>query len=138
MLGNLFNKISASLKGEKHIAPLAVLRMAFGLIMLISTMRFLAKGWVREFYIAPKFYFPFYGFDWVRPLPAIGMYLVFALMALTAFFILIGFLYRISISLFFICFVYTELIDKTYYLNHYYLVTVFSFLLLLVPAHRYF
>ena len=31
---------------KKHIAPLAVLRMAFGLIMLISTIRFMAKGWV--------------------------------------------------------------------------------------------
>jgi hypothetical protein len=138
MLGNQINKISVSLKREKHIAPLAVLRISFGLIMLSSTIRFIAKGWVHDFYIAPKYYFSFYGFDWVRHLPAIGMYLVFALMALTAFFILIGFLYRISISLFFICFVYTELIDKTYYLNHYYLVTVFTFLMLLVPAHRYF
>jgi hypothetical protein len=123
---------------EKHIAPLAVLRMAFGLIMLISTIRFMEKGWVYAFYIKPTFYFPFYGFEWVRPLPAIAMYAVFVLMAVTAFFILVGFFYRISIAAFFGCFVYVELIDKSYYLNHYYFVSVIAFLLLLVPAHRYF
>lgn len=122
---------------EKHIAPLAVLRMAFGLVLLISTIRFMEKGWVYDFYIKPTFYFPFYGFEWVKPLPAMGMYAVFVLMALTAFGILAGLFYRVSITLFLGCFVYVELIDKSYYLNHYYLVSVITFLLLLVPAHRY-
>ncbi len=131
-------KLIRLFNSEKHIAPLAVLRMAFGLIMLISTIRFIGKGWVREFYLVPKFYFPFYGLEWVRPLPATGIYIVFAVMILTSFFILIGFLYRLSITSFFVCFVYVELIDKTYYLNHYYFVSIISFLLLLVPAHRYF
>src|ERR1700733_3607505 len=138
MLKDFFNKIFLSFKSEKHIAPLAVLRMAFGAIMLFSTIRFIAKGWVYQFYIAPKFYFPFYGFEWVKPLPAIATYMVFALMAIACLFILIGLFYRISITVFFICFVYTELIDKTYYLNHYYFVSIITFLLMLVPAHRYF
>jgi vitamin K-dependent gamma-carboxylase-like protein len=138
MLKNFINKIVSSFKGEKHIAPLVVLRMAFGAIMFISTLRFIAKGWVYDFYIAPKVYFPFYGFEWVKPLPAIIMYILFALMAIASLFILIGFFYRTAITVFFTCFVYVELIDKTYYLNHYYFVSIISFLLLLVPAHRYF
>ena len=123
---------------KKHIAPLAVLRMAFGLIMLISTIRFMAKGWVYEFYVAPKFYFPFFGLEWVKPLPEAAMYAVFGVMAVSSLFILLGLFYRVSISAFFLCFTYVELIDKTYYLNHYYFVSIFTFLLLLVPAHRYF
>ncbi|MEP6748820.1 MAG: HTTM domain-containing protein [Bacteroidota bacterium] len=138
MFKQFINKIFFSFKGEKHIAPLAVLRIAFGAIMLISTIRFLLKGWVHEFYVVPKFFFPFYGFEWIKPLPALCMYIVFAAMAIAAFFILIGFLYRISITAFFLLFVYIELIDKTYYLNHYYIVSVISFLLMLVPANRYF
>jgi hypothetical protein len=138
MRKNLFDRIGVSWRGDKHIAPLVVFRMAFGAILLISTLRFVAKGWVYDFYIAPHFYFPFWGFEWIKPLPAIFMYLVFAGMALASFFILIGFLYRLSITVFFLCFVYTELIDKTYYLNHYYFVSIISFLMLLVPAHRYF
>lgn len=131
------NKILNALTAEKHIAPLAVLRMAFGVIMLISTIRFIAKGWVYDFYIAPKFHFPFHGFEWVRPLPATGMYIVFVIMALAAFFIMLGLFYRVSLATFFCCFVYTELLDKTYYLNHYYFVSIITFLLLWVPAHRY-
>ncbi len=138
MLKRFINKIITSFKGEKHIAPLAILRIAFGLIMLISTVRFVLKGWIDQFYVVPKFFFPFYGFEWVKPLPALGMYIVFALMAIASFFVLIGFLYRISISTFFLCFVYVELIDKTYYLNHYYVVSIISFLMLLVPANRFF
>jgi Vitamin K-dependent gamma-carboxylase len=130
--------IGGILTRPRHIAPLAVLRMAFGLIMLISTIRFIAKGWVREFYIASKFFFPFYGFEWVHPLSATGMYIVFALMVLTTVGITLGLFYRASIITFFLCFTYVELLDKSYYLNHYYFVTLITFLLMLVPAHRYF
>jgi uncharacterized membrane protein YphA (DoxX/SURF4 family) len=138
MLKNFIDKIFLSFKGEKHIAPLAVLRMAFGAIMLYSTIRFIAKGWVYDFYVTPKFYFTFYGFDWVKPLPEMAMYIVFALMVLACICIVIGLFYRIAITTFFSCFVYVELIDKTYYLNHYYFVSIIAFLLLFVPAHRYF
>ncbi|WP_414711244.1 HTTM domain-containing protein [Puia sp.] len=122
---------------NKSIAPLAILRITFGAVLLYSTLRFIAKGWVREFYIAPRFHFTFYGFDWVRPLPAAGMYLVFGVMAVAALFIAAGFLYRVAVAAFLLCFVYVELLDKTYYLNHYYFVSLFVFLLLLVPANRY-
>lgn len=122
----------------KHIAPLAVLRIAFGVIMLISTIRFILKGWIAAFYIKPKFHFTFYGFDWVKPLDATGMYILFALLTLTAILVTIGLFYRLSIITFFLCFTYVELIDKTTYLNHYYFISVMAFLMILVPANRYF
>jgi Vitamin K-dependent gamma-carboxylase len=138
MANKRIDKIGQVLMTDRHIAPLAVLRIAFGAIMLISTIRFIARGWVYDFYIAPKFHFPLYGFGWLRPLPAMGMYGVFGLMALAALFVAAGLFYRVSLSLFFCCFLYTELLDKTYYLNHYYFVSIIAFLLLWVPAHRYF
>lgn len=121
-----------------HIAPLAVLRVAFGAVMLVSTIRFIGKGWVNSFYIQPKFHFTFFGFNWVEAPDATGMYLLFALMALAALLIAIGLWYRLAAVAFFITFTYIELIDKTTYLNHYYLVSIISFLLILVPANRYF
>ncbi len=48
----IIDKVWLSFNKEKHIAPLAVFRMAFGAIMLISTVRFMLKGWVYDFYIA--------------------------------------------------------------------------------------
>ncbi|WP_158796712.1 HTTM domain-containing protein [Pedobacter sp. L105] len=123
---------------KKHIAPLAVLRIAFGAVMLVSTIRFLWRGWVDAFYIKPQFHFTFYGFDWVKPLSAAGMYTLFALLVISAVFVTIGLFYRIAIITFFLCFTYVELIDKTTYLNHYYFISVMAFLMILVPAHRYF
>jgi hypothetical protein len=132
------DKFSASLLPYRHIAPLAVFRMAFGAIMLISTIRFMLRGWIADFYITPQFHFTFYGFEWIKPMGAAGMYAVFILMALASLLILLGLFYRISIVLFFISFCYVELIDKTYYLNHYYFISIITFLLMLVPANRYF
>lgn len=136
MLQSLTKKLIGSFKEERPVAPLAVLRIAFGAIMLISTVRFVLKGWVYDFYIAPKYFFSF--FDWIRPMGAVGMYSVFALMAIACFCIMTGLFYRLAVGTYFLCFCYVELLDKTYYLNHYYFVSIFTFLLFLVPANRYF
>lgn len=96
-----------------HIAPLAVLRIAFGSIMLASTIRFMLKGWVTAFYIKPQFHFTFYGFDWVKAPGAVGIWILFALLTLSTVFITLGLLYRAAITVFFLSFTYVELIDKT-------------------------
>ncbi|QHV96863.1 HTTM domain-containing protein [Spirosoma endbachense] len=124
--------------GQRHIAPLAVFRMVFGSLMLLSTARFIQKGWVYTFYIKPPFHFTFYGFSGIKPLDSAGMYCLFGLLLIASLLITIGLFYRIAILTFFLCFTYIELIDKTTYLNHYYLVSLIAFLLVLVPAHRYF
>ena len=138
----MFNFIKAQFSSffdtKRHIAPLAVMRMAFGAIMLISTVRFLLKGWVSAFYIKPKFHFTFYGFDWVKPLGATGMYLLFAILVIAAILVTIGLFYRVAIVTFFLCFTYVELIDKTTYLNHYYFISVMAFLMILVPEPLFF
>jgi hypothetical protein len=138
MLNFIKEKFSSFNKTDKHIAPLAVLRMAFGGIMFVSVVRFLLKGWVYAFYIKPKYHFTFYGFDWVKPFDAMGMYLLFAILIIASILVTIGLFYRIAISTFFLCFTYVELIDKTTYLNHYYFISVMAFLMILVPASRYF
>ncbi len=106
--------------------------------MLISTIRFWYNGWIESLFITPKFFFTFYGFDWVKPLDGSGMYAVFILMILAALFITIGLFYRFSTITFFVLFTYVELIDKTNYLNHYYFVSLVALLLCFLPAHRYF
>ncbi|MEM9022132.1 MAG: HTTM domain-containing protein [Bacteroidota bacterium] len=125
-------------KAMVPIAPLAVFRALFGIMMMGSIIRFAAKGWIAELYINPQFHFTYYGFDWVRPLGDPGMYLLFGAMFLGAAGIALGFLYRWSAGLFFLSFTYVELIDKTNYLNHYYFVSLMAFLLILLPAHRAF
>jgi hypothetical protein len=121
-----------------HIAPLAVFRMAFGVLMLASVCRFILKGWVYQMYVEPEIFFPFFGFEWLKPLGEIGMYTVFVLMALSALLIAIGFLFRYAAITFFVLFTYVELLDKTNYLNHYYFISIASLILIFLPANRYF
>ncbi len=52
--------------------------------------------------------------------------------------IALGLCYRAATVLFFLGFTYVFLLDQTDYLNHFYLVCLYSFLLTLVPAHRAF
>lgn len=127
--------ISRYYSAEINAAPLAIFRIIFGLIMAASVVRFASLGWIHDQYIAPKFHFTYYGFEWISPLPAAGMYAVFAVMFLAALGIAFGLLYRVSAMMFFLTFTYVELLDKTYYLNHYYFVSIVAFLLILLPAH---
>lgn len=123
---------------EVSIAPLITFRIVFGALMFLSVVRFMWRGWVEALYVKPQFYFSYYGFGWVKPLDEMGMYMVFILMAVAAVGIMLGSYYRLSATLFFVCFTYVELIDKTNYLNHYYFVSLMSFLMMLLPAHRAF
>lgn len=138
MPDSIMTYLNKLLKASIHIAPLAVLRIAFGSIMFISTLRFILKGWIYAFYIKPPFHFTFYGFDWVKVPAGIGMYILFAVLILSAILVTIGLFYRFAIITFFLCFTYVELLDKTTYLNHYYFISVMAFLMIWVPAHRYF
>lgn len=113
-------------------------RVLFGFMMCFSIARFAYYGWINDLYIQPRFYFTYLGFDWVKPWGETGMYLLFGLMFLSSFFIMIGFGYRIFSIVFFLSFTYVELIDKTNYLNHYYFISIISFLLCFLPAHRNF
>ena len=129
------HRAAAWLSRPVDIGPLVVLRVVFGLLMLVGAVRFMAKGWIRELYVLPQFHFTYTGFDWVRPLPEWGLWLVFVALAGLALAIALGFAYRLSMGAFCLLFTYVELLDKTTYLNHYYFISVLSLLLLFLPLN---
>lgn len=120
------------------IASLANFRILFGTMMFLSTLRCWQKGWIKTQYVDPSFHFSFMGFEWVKPLGYIGMHLIFAVIGISALLVAFGLFYRIAIVLFFLTFTYVELIDVTYYLNHYYFISLVSFLLIWMPAGNFF
>jgi hypothetical protein len=134
----MWHKLKNVFDDEISIAPLVTFRIVFGLLLFISTARFMWLGWIEDHYIKPVFHFKYFGFEWVEPLSSAGLYAVNYILLLASFCIIIGLFYRLATGLFFLGFTYTELIDLTYYLNHYYFVSVISFLLILVPPHRNF
>ena len=120
------------------IASLVAFRVLFGLLMSVSMARFLAKGWVETLYQQPTFFFTYPGFAWVQPWPGWGMHAHVILLALLGLLIACGWYYRVSAVLFCALFTYLELIDQTNYLNHYYLISLISFLMIFCPLHRAF
>lgn len=123
-----------NLEKPAYSASLAVFRVVFGLMILFSTIRFWIKGWIEELYIQPKFFFSYYGFEWVKPLGS-ATYLLFIICGIAALFFALGLFYRLSAVLLFLSFTYIELMDKTNYLNHYYFVSLVAFLMIWLPAH---
>lgn len=116
--------------------PLAMFRIAFGLILFWEICRYFSFGWIRVHFMLPNFHFTFYGFDWVHPWPGNWMFIHFTLVGAAALAICLGFFYRIATVIFFFGFTYIFLLDSARYLNHLYLVCLFAFLLIFVPANR--
>ena len=117
-------------------ASLVVFRVLFGLLMFGGSVRFLWNGWVDRFFVRPEFFFQYWGFSWVEVLSPDLMHAAFIGLALLSLLIALGLFYRVATVMFFLLFTYVELIDVTNYLNHYYLVSLFSFLLMFTPLHR--
>lgn len=115
--------------------PLATFRVLFGALMVFGTVRFWANGWIEKLYLEPTFFFKFYGFEWVTMPGEVEIYWLFALVMVSALGVMLGLFYRLSAILFFFSFSWTQLIDATNYLNHYYLVCILAFLLVFLPAN---
>ena len=128
----------ARLFSPVDIASIVYFRIAFGSILFIEILRFFFKGWIFEHYIRPQFLFSYYGFGWVKPWPGDGMVLHFFALGVLSLFIVFGIRYRLSAVLFFFGFTYVFLLERAHYLNHFYFVCLFSFLLIFIPAHRSF
>lgn len=115
-------------------SPLAMFRIILGSLLFLGTIRFWANGWIEDLYITPKYFFSFYGFEFVKPLGPYT-YLLFLVCAVAALMVALGLFYRTAIIALFVSFTYIELIDKTTYLNHYYFISMICLLMIFLPAH---
>lgn len=116
---------------------MAVFRIGFGLLVAFSSLRFLWKGWVGTLYLAPENHLTYRWFGWVAPLPAPWMHLMVLSLAALGVCIALGYRHRLATALFIVGFSYTELIEASLYLNHYWFITLAAVLLLLLPAHHH-
>jgi vitamin K-dependent gamma-carboxylase len=118
------------------IASLAVMRILFGIIIMVEAFRYVDL--VRIFYKFNEqtFYFKFRYFEWVKPLSIEDMQLVFILYGISGILITLGLFYRLATLTAAFCISYIFLVDATNYLNHFYLVIIFSFMMFFIPCHR--
>ncbi len=135
---------------------LVYFRISFGLLMLGLGWHHYSHGMIDRYFIEPPVHFTYYGFDWVRPWPDFGhgqswldvawishspgngVYCHFVLLGLLSVMIVLGLCYRASALLFCLGFTHVFLIERARYLNHFYLIILVSFVLVLVPAHQAF
>ena len=125
--------VNSYLNSYVNNSPLIVFRIFFGLLIFFSQIRFWYKGWIESIYIDPVFHFSYYWFSWVKPIGDYT-YLIFIICLISSLFLVVGFKHRLSALILFLSYTYIELMDKTTYLNHYYLVSLILFMLIFLPA----
>lgn len=117
-------------------AQLIVFRVFYGILISCEAFGAIATGWVRRVFIEPQFTFSFIGFEWLQPLPGNGMYYYFVLMGLFGILVTLGLRYRFSALAFALMWTGVYLMQKTSYNNHYYLLMLLSYIMVLFPANR--
>ena len=117
---------------------LVLLRISWGACLIWQIWWYFSSDLIRTYYIDPPFHFTWLYFDWVKPWPDEWMYLHFFVLLTAAICILLGFYYRWASIVFFVGYTHVFLIDKCWYLNHYYLISLLSFVMIFLPAARRF
>ncbi len=126
----------AALFQPVDIASLAAFRMAFGAILLWEVYRYVHFGLIREVFLRPSMRFTYPGLEGLAPWPGPGLYLHFLVLGILAAMILVGLRYRLAMGLFTLGFAYVALLDKSQYLNHFYLTVLLGLLMCFTPAGR--
>lgn len=115
-------------------SSLAVFRIVFGAVGVLSMVRIVANGWVRSLYAGPEHHFTYPLLGWVRAPSVGGMYVLVAVVGVAAACVAVGWHFRVAMAVFWIGFAWIEFIDVTTYLNHYWFVTLAGALLIVAPA----
>jgi hypothetical protein len=102
--------------------------------MVYSLTRFALSGWVEELWIRPDYFFKYEWATWMPSWEPWGLYVHLGVTLAGAVGVMIGLYTRGSLALFILGFTGLQLIDKTNYLNHYYLVACLAVPLALSPA----
>lgn len=116
---------------------LVLWRVAFGALITLEAFGAIATGWVRRTLIEPEFTFNFIGFEFLQPLPGNGMYGYFVLMGIFGMGVTLGYRYRWSMLGYALMWSGVYLMQKTSYNNHYYLMMLLCWLMVLLPANRW-
>lgn len=119
-------------------SPLIVFRIIFGLLIIAQSWGSILTGYIKNRILPAKVTFNFIGFDFIQPLPGNWIYVFYFVMGVFGVGVLLGYKYRVSIAGFTLMWIYTYLMQKVGYNNHYYLLILLSIFMWMAPANRYF
>ena len=118
-------------------SSLAVFRMMFGALLLFESVNYGLFLCLDCMYRSSSLLFKYHRFEWVKLWPGIGLEINFVVMGISAFCVMVGYHYRLAMTVFTVCFAYLFLLDQALYLNHFYLAFLFCCIMIFVPAHHY-
>lgn len=133
----MIERLRLYLGSDADNSPLVLWRIFWGFLIFCESIGAILTGWVQETFMDATFTFTFIGFEWLQPLPGHGMHVYFGVMALVGLSIMFGFRYRLSSTVFFLMWTAVYLMQKSHYNNHYYLMVILAFIMILVPANRF-
>lgn len=129
-----FNLSRQALSQPVDNAPLVLFRVVFGFLVFMEGVSFFFLDQIREIYTESALVFTYYGLEWMKPLPGIGMFLVFIAICFTGLMIMVGWRYRFAAWAFAVLWTYIYFSHKAHYNNHHYLFMLMAYAMALMPA----
>lgn len=117
-------------------ASVAIFRIGFGCLMAGDAIFHLMFIPLDAIFVEPTFMFRYYGFEWV-PLIGDNIYGVYLTIAIASLGVAFGFQYRTSAAIVALGTAWVFLQDQAQYLNHMYMLILYSVLIIFIPANRY-
>ncbi len=124
------------LEAPKDAASLSVFRVLYGVMVAISAIRFFVYGWIDDLFVRPRFFFRYWGIDWLGSPSPMSLRIIFGALVVLGLAVAAGAFYRVAVVTLVVLFTYVQLLDVTNYLNHYYLVSLLGVLLAFMPLER--
>ena len=125
-----WQKIINWLKEPIPNISITIFRIVFSGSLLIQTYYFISTGFIDDNIVKPFILFPF--ISGLEPMSNFLLKGLSYIMLISNIGMLFNRFARISILIFLICFTYFWLLDKGYFNNHYYFISLMCFLLFLV------
>lgn len=134
LLLKLFTKYSQVLSEETSSASLGLFRILVGIILFCQTAWLISSDFIQEHIFDSSVQFKFYYFDFLEALPPDGMKWMMLLMLLATLCIIFGRFFKIAVIFFGLSFTYFWLLDKSYFNNHYYFISLMVLILAFTNA----
>ncbi len=106
---------------------ISIFRLAFSFVLLIQTYYFIVEDFITKNIVDPVILFPF--INGLNPVSVKYLFILSYIMLISNIGMFFNRFYRISTLIFTCCFTYFWLLDKGYFNNHYYFMSIICFLL---------
>ena len=111
-------------------------RVLYGTTLFYWSYHYQSSNVFEQYYGLPRYHFPYFGFEWVQALSPDNMRRLFVTIQVLAVLTIFGAMYRVSSLLLGLAFCYVFLVDRAFYQNHYYLLSLVGLILPWLPCHR--